>query len=189
MKTVWIIIPAVQTLGKSSWLVRLVTLGLAAGLAYSAVAWIQAWRAVAYRTPSSAAIAGAAPPLVDSGAVAGALGVASQQLAQPAAALMDQRMRLLGVVAGGREQGVALIALDGKAPKPYAVGAQVTDGLLLQRLMPRSAELGPAQQGPASVTLELPALARPQTAASAPLVASPLIKRRRGNEPGSRDTD
>ncbi len=79
------------------------------------------------------------------------------------------RFQLLGVVApkGGRvadasRYGVALIALDGKPPRAYRVGASFDGGLVLQQVQARSVAIGPAG-GPASLTLELPALPPPAT--------------------------
>ncbi|MEO7057833.1 MAG: hypothetical protein ABI281_04780, partial [Caldimonas sp.] len=79
------------------------------------------------------------------------------------------RFKLVGVMAprsstaqstaGG---GLALIAVDGKPPKAYAVGSQLDTGLVLQSVSLRTASLGPAQ-GDRSVLLEIPALAPPST--------------------------
>lgn len=77
------------------------------------------------------------------------------------------RMQLLGVVADGARQGAALIAVDGRPAKPFRVGASVEDGLVLQSVRGRQAQLGAAVQGPASVTLELPPPAAPPTSAGA----------------------
>jgi general secretion pathway protein C len=73
-------------------------------------------------------------------------------VAAPAAA---SRFGLVGVVAGGRGS-VALITTDGKAAKPYRVGAAVDTGLLLQSVTARAVKLGPSMDTPATVTLELP---------------------------------
>ncbi len=70
------------------------------------------------------------------------------------------RFRLLGVAAprqGGDRTGLALIAVDGKPARSYAVGALVDGELVLQSVHARGAQLG-AQGAPAQVTLELPAL-------------------------------
>jgi general secretion pathway protein C len=53
--------------------------------------------------------------------------------------------------------GLALIAVDGKPAKAFAVGSRLDDGLVLQSVGHRSASIGPAQ-GDRSVLLELPAL-------------------------------
>ena len=68
------------------------------------------------------------------------------------------RFKLMGVVAGLSRHGYALIATDGKAAKPYRVGASVEDGLVLKSVSPRSAELARTLEAPAGLTLELPKL-------------------------------
>ncbi len=73
---------------------------------------------------------------------------------------LSGRFRLLGVAAprqGGDRTGLALIAVDGKPARSYAVGALVDGELVLQSVHARGAQLG-AQGAPAQVTLELPAL-------------------------------
>jgi general secretion pathway protein C len=79
------------------------------------------------------------------------------------------RFRLVGVMAprdrdaqAEAGHGLALIAVDGKPPKPFAVGAHLDNGLVLQSVGLRTASLGPAQ-GERSVLLELPPLAAPNS--------------------------
>ena len=99
----------------------------------------------------------------------GAAPAASANLApQPAA--QSTRFHLLGVLAPrsgasaaqASPVGVALIAVDGKPARPYAVGARVDAELVLQSIARRSASIGPAQGG-ASFVLELPPPAPPST--------------------------
>lgn len=70
----------------------------------------------------------------------------------------DARFQLLGVVApkGGAAGGVALIAIDGKPPRAFRVGAAVEGDNVLQAVQPRAANLGP-RGGPVRVALQLPA--------------------------------
>jgi general secretion pathway protein C len=79
------------------------------------------------------------------------------------------RFKLVGVMAPRSStaqaeagQGLALIAVDGKPAKPYAVGARLDSDLVLQAVGLRTASLGPAQ-GARSVLLELPALVPPNS--------------------------
>ena len=79
------------------------------------------------------------------------------------------RFKLVGVMAprasAARSEpgnGLALIAIDGKPPKAYPVGARVDSGLVLQSVSLRTASIGPAQ-GARSMLLELPALAPPNS--------------------------
>jgi general secretion pathway protein C len=77
------------------------------------------------------------------------------------------RFKLVGVMAPRSAtvqaepgQGLALIAVDGKPAKAFAVGARVDSDMVLQSVGLRTASIGPAQ-GTRSVLLELPALAPP----------------------------
>jgi general secretion pathway protein C len=73
----------------------------------------------------------------------------------------DQPIQLLGVIAGQSGQGSALLAIDGQAPKPYRVGQTVSEGLVLQRLDARRAQLGATLNGPTLRELKLPPLQNP----------------------------
>jgi general secretion pathway protein C len=90
------------------------------------------------------------------------------------------RFKLLGVMAPRGDaqaepgHGVALIAVDGKPPKPFTVGAQLDGDLVLQSVSLRTASLGPAQ-GARSVLLELPALPPPNSGVLPPLGAGPAL--------------
>jgi general secretion pathway protein C len=70
----------------------------------------------------------------------------------------DARFQLLGVVAPRAPQaareGVALIAVDGNAPKAYRVGAKVADDTVLKAVRARGADLGP-RDGDATIALEI----------------------------------
>lgn len=68
------------------------------------------------------------------------------------------RLTLVGVVADPSSGGVALISVDGKPARPFAVGAKVDDRLVLQSVTGRRAVLSADRNGPVEVMLELPAL-------------------------------
>ena len=68
----------------------------------------------------------------------------------------SSRFQLLGVVAGASGQGSALIALDGQPPRAFRVGQTVTDGVVLQSLGQKQAQLGVSAQGAALFSLSLP---------------------------------
>ncbi len=79
------------------------------------------------------------------------------------------RFKLVGVMAPRSKEeqsipgsGLALIAIDGKAPKPFTVGAALDGGLVVQSVGLRTASIGPAQ-GDSSMLLELPVLVPPNT--------------------------
>ena len=122
--------------------------GLSVGYWFLQVRGQGAWTPVQGLAPSA--------PQADLESVARALGavsVAEQPAAGPASVA---RLQLVGVVAQGRGQGAALIAIDGQPPRPWRVGAEVTDGLVLQSLDGRSARLGETRLGPTTMALEVP---------------------------------
>lgn len=127
---------------------------LLAGL--SAGFWVlQVWGGGS-ATPVSAA-AGALP-VVDSRSVAIALGVADAppSTGSPEPQPVVTRYALFGVVADNRQQGAALISVDGKPPKPYPVGAELEGGVILQSVGERTVRLGSSLSGPHSIELNLP---------------------------------
>ena len=95
--------------------------------------------------------------------------------AQPVAQLQEasSRFRLLGIVApkrpnAGAASGVALIAVDGKPPRAFAVGARVDDDLVLQSVSLRTASIG-SSAGQKSVVLEIPKLPAAATGTLPPI--------------------
>lgn len=85
------------------------------------------------------------------------------------------RFKLLGVMAprspeaqAENGRGVALIAVDGKPAKAFAVGARLDSDLVLQSVGLRTASIGPAQ-GTRSVLLELPPLVPPNAGVLPPV--------------------
>jgi general secretion pathway protein C len=114
--------------------------------------------------PAPAAVA---PPArqafaADPAAIARLLGanpVSSSSAAAPAVSLAS-RFSLLGVVAARSHSGAALIAVDGKPPRPYRVGSAIDEGLVLQSVQGRRAVLAASAGGPAVLTLELPPIKR-----------------------------
>ena len=119
------------------------------------------------------------------GDVAAMRGDLSALLGAPAAADIEPlatapaqsaRFRLVGVMApkvglpaGRTSPGLALIAVDGKPPKPYPVGTRVDGELLLRSVSLRTAVLGPAEGG-APFTLELPVAVAPARGNLPPLM-------------------
>ncbi|MGQ0711375.1 MAG: type II secretion system protein N [Rhodoferax sp.] len=138
---------------------RIAAFSLAGMAAASAVGWGLRWSAPR-SLPQATPLAGAAAS-VDGERVARALGAAtgassSGPAAVAASSMVGARLALQGVVAPkGAQGGAALIAVDGKPPKPYRVGAEVVDGWRLVAVAPRRAELAAPGQGSGS-TLELP---------------------------------
>lgn len=92
---------------------------------------------------------------------------APEPTAGPSEPALAARFKLIGVMAPkkaemGRQQGVALIAVDDKPPRAYRVGARVDNSLVLQSVAARSVVIGPPQ-GAAAVQLDLPLPAPPAT--------------------------
>ena len=133
--------------------VVLVTLALWALVAGCALYWV--WRV---RTPPSAdaPLAGNSGDLehtADPQAVARALGATGGRPASGGDAM--GRFVLRGVVTHGADSGAALIAVDGKPPKPVRVGAPVgdADGWTLRSIAPHNAVLASSSR---QVTLDVP---------------------------------
>lgn len=147
-----------QTQSQSQlWWLRGATFAVAALAAASATFWGLKLSAPA-SPPLATTALGAGLEASDSQAWVRLLG-GQEAGASPSPEAVDvssSRFRLLGVVAGASRHGYALIATDGKAAKPYRVGASVEDGLILKSVSPRSAELARSREAPAGVTLELP---------------------------------
>lgn len=135
----------------------------------TAVFWAMRLAASPPQVPAYAVAVG------NSAAVRGDLGRLFGVAARPApgapaaAPEPSSRFKLVGVMAPRNPavqaepgQGVALIAVDGKPAKPYAVGASLDSDLVLQSVGLRTASLGPAQGG-RSVVLELPKLPPPHS--------------------------
>ncbi len=101
-----------------------------------------------------------APAAADPAAIARLLGASPAATPTTVTASLASRFSLLGVVAERSHDGAALIAVDGKPPRPYRVGAAVDDTLVLQSVQPRRAVLSNGVGGPAVVTLELPPIKR-----------------------------
>ena len=145
---------------RTLWLPRIVTFALAALATGSAVYWVLQGPASA--APSGVAVADQPPPApANTRAVAWALGATggggSPALAAPA--LASSRFALTGVVAGPSQTGAALIAVDGKPPKPFVVGAAVGDGWVLRSVQARRAVLAQTDAADAAaLVLEMPTL-------------------------------
>lgn len=137
------------------WHAPLATTGLWALAAGAAVFW-----ALRLASPADMVAAAATMPRpsvsADSDAVARLLGVLPSSSTAPVTPEAASRFALSGVVADPSKQGAALIAIDGKPPRPFRVGSRVGDNYVLQSVGLRSATLGAQADGPAAFTLQLP---------------------------------
>ena len=150
------------------WPSRIVAFMLWALAAMLATFWLLKVAGVS-EAPVKAGAIGVETPAVDVQNLARALGpapVTGTATADVPAQISDAgaRMRLLGVVAGRKSGGIALIAIEGQPPRPYRVGSQVDANHTLIRVATRSATLSPTQPNSPPCTLEVP----PTTTAPAP---------------------
>lgn len=136
--------PPMMTNSYSKWGVRLGTLALWALAGASVVYW---------GLRLSARPVGLTVPAVAPAAVAPDAQAMARLLGEPAGQRCRRRPGS-GRTSGG---GAALIAVDGQPAKPFRVGAVVDEGLVLQSLDPRQARLGASVDGPATLTLDMPA--------------------------------
>lgn len=174
---------------KRTFAIRLVTFALwlfAGGLA---VYW--GLKFVKGAAVPSAAIAGPSgstqttDPLALAKGLGGGLPVASAapSAAPPVTSIDASRFVLTGVVVQkSSRQGVALIAVDGKPPRPYRVGSALADGVVLHSVSAGKAMLSASADAAPGLTLELPQLttamagtavaARPAMPAAIPAIPS-----------------
>ncbi len=149
-----------QTHAIHLWGARAASFVLAALAAASGAYWVLKstdTNSVSTATPAS----GTAFAALDPQAVARALGGGSVGLqAAPQAATAHSPYTLVGVLADREHGGAALISVDGKAAKPYRVGAVVDGALVLQSVAGRRAVLAASVDGPAQITLEMPPLSK-----------------------------
>jgi len=142
------------------WWIRAATF-LVAAMASGSAAW---WALTLSRTePWQPSVSALAVPQLDVAVLAQALGAGATPLsAAPASASSPPlAIQLLGVVAGPGGKGHALLLVGDAAPKTYTVGSKLGDGLVLQSVGPRSAQVGTEMKGPPRQTLELPPIGKP----------------------------
>ncbi len=141
---------------------RLLSFAVWALVSASAVFWVTRLLAKPTPAPAHAVTAGqaVASASADLSRVLGVTRVNQPSAAAPEVAALSSRFKLVGLVAAKSapsQSGLALIAVDGKPPKPVGLGGVVDGSLVLQAVNHRKAEIGPSG-GAASVTLELPAV-------------------------------
>jgi general secretion pathway protein C len=172
---------------------RLLSFAIWAVVAVSGVFWLTRLLARADAAPPHAVTVSAntAVAAADLSRLLGSTRTASAETPEVAA---DSRFKLIGVVAAKSKQpdsGLALIAIDGKPPRPVVLGGVVDGPLVLLTVNHRRAELGPAG-GEATVRLELPAIpeanrstpgARPATPVYTPPPVTPPGTRPQTNAP------
>ena len=141
------------------------TLAIWLALGWSGAAWVLR----ALQAPSAAPASGPSPSSAGSpmGAASGAAAVgpeAARLLGAPASSAAEvvaspslvSRLKLVGVASAGAQRGAALIGIDGQAPKPYRIGQEVVDGLVLLSVDRLAARLGAQVGGPSALQLDMP---------------------------------
>ena len=146
---------------------RLIAFVIWAAVAASAMFWALRLGASSPAAPAhTVAVGAAAAPRGDLTRLFGAAPVApAGSTGAVVQTPLSSRFKLVGVAAprqGGDRIGLALIAVDGKPARRYAVGAAVDGDLLLQSVHARGARLG-TLGAPPQVSLDLPALPLPAT--------------------------
>jgi general secretion pathway protein C len=155
-------------------LARIATVLLFAALCAIVAAW--AVRLLAPRSPIAPTGSVASErPATDRGSAVQLFGA----LVQPGAvsAAPPSNIKVAGVLAAG-ERGVALLAINGRPAKPFAVGEQLEDGSRVRRITGDSVELerdGRAQQLPAPARPSLDVLTAGPRAAAAGGVGAPPV--------------
>lgn len=143
------------------WGTRAATFALAALAALSGTYWVLK-STDSHSVSAAPAAASASFAALDPLAVARALGAGAGPATSgvPSASSGQTAYVLVGVLADRQSGGAALIAVDGKAAKPYRVGAAVDGNLVLQSVAGRRAVLATSLDGPAQLTLEMPPLSK-----------------------------
>jgi general secretion pathway protein C len=141
------------------WAPRLSAFAVAALLAASGAYWVLHWPD-ATDTGASLREAPVAQttqdlPAAESAALAHLLGSDRSGAMDVAPSGQSGRLILSGVVSNVAGSGAALISVDGKPARSYAVGSRVADGLVLKAVAPRRAMLAVSAEAPVSLTLEM----------------------------------
>lgn len=157
---------------------RLLSFVIWAVVAASAVFWLTRLLSRSDPAPSHTvtANAGASVASADLSRLLGSTRTASADASVQPEPEADARFKLIGVVApksASPDSGLALIAVDGKPPRPVLLGGVVDGPLVLLAVNHRRAELGPAG-GEATVRLELPAVPEANRSKPAPRPVAPV---------------
>jgi general secretion pathway protein C len=167
---------------RQNWTIRLATFFIWLAAAASGVYWALKF-VQGVSTPANAAVVAPAPISgVDTAALAKGLGggapdsVVSRPDVAASSGVNASRFVLTGVVKGkSGGQSLALIAVDSKPAKPYRIGAQVADGIVLKSVENRQALLAASLQAPTAVTLDLPKQASVSVGLAQPISPPPVV--------------
>jgi hypothetical protein len=157
------ILPWSLRLAPAQWGMPVLTLAIWVALGWSGSAWVL--RALQPTTaaqglvpaPTGAALGVAPGTALIGPEAARLLGAPATSAAEVVASpSLVSRLKLVGVASAGAQRGAALIGIDGQAPKPYQIGQEVVDGLVLQSVDRLGARLGAQVRGPSALQLDMP---------------------------------
>jgi general secretion pathway protein C len=137
------------------WPPRLAAFVLALLLAASVVFWVLRWPTREAGPALPLPMGSMEVPAASATLLARLLGAGSTAADTVAAPDAASRFRLTGIVGLGGGQGVALLAVDGKPPRPYRVGSELEQGLMLQSVEPKRVALASDAKAPVLFRLEL----------------------------------
>jgi general secretion pathway protein C len=150
------IIANMQMTTAKPWMPRLAAFVLALLLAGSVVFWIMRWPTRDSGPALPLPEVRDELPAANASVVARLLGQGDAAVEAMAAPDAASRFRLTGIIASGKGRGVALVAIDGKPPKPYHEGSKLEEGWMLQSVEPRRIALAADAKAPVGLRLELP---------------------------------
>ena len=134
---------------------RVATLLVWAAAAVSAWYWAQASMAAGVPINSDAVPEVGTPDMSSPMTLARLLGATPLAEAGPEPGPAE-RFVLSGVIASNVGQGAALISVDGKPARPFAVGSELAPGYVLVAVSPREAMLAEGLNAPVRAVLSLP---------------------------------
>ena len=169
-----------------TWTLRLFTFFVWAAVGLCAAYW--AYKFVTTQAVAATAAVAAPAVVVDTKAVAKLLGATDNVAAKPAITAPNVKLTLFGLATTRNGNGYALIAIEDKPAKPYRVGAQVTDDLVLKSISKVDAVLASSNSAPDGPKLELP-VRKPATfvASSTPNAAGGQVVGAQPQIPGMRN--
>ncbi len=157
------ILPWSQRLAPAQWAMPMFTLAIWLALGWSGSAWVlralqptPAAQGLAPSQPGAALSVAPGPALVGPEAARLLGAPATTGVEVVASPNLASRLKLVGVASAGAKRGAALIGIDGQAPKPYQIGREVVDGLVLQSVDRLGARLGAQVGGPSALQLDMP---------------------------------
>jgi len=150
---------------RKHWMIRLSTLAVWLLAVASAVYWVLKFVPSPSAPANAAVVGGLTTMQPDSSALARGLGgglvavTAAAQNAPVVSTIDAARFVLTGIVTGqGKQQNLALIAMDGKPARPYKVGAELTEGVVLVSVNRYEVGLATSADTAPGATLQIPRL-------------------------------